>query len=230
MMRMLIVEDDESLRTNVQNFLKGQGYAVDAATNGKQGLDMARQIPYEVILLDAVMPELDGISVLKTLKQERYPAHIMMVSGNTEDTHRLLGFSNGADDYLPKPFLLEELLFRLRLIQRRNSPAAFSKEDPNVLVAGDLSVDLLTFRVKRKEKIISLRPKEYEVLVYLMKNAGNVLSHQLIAQHVWNIDFDLDSTRVETQIKRLRAQLDGGFSESESIIETIPKRGYRLRV
>lgn len=140
----------------------------------------------------------------------------------------MAGFSTGADDYLPKPFTLDELMLRLRLVQRRINQTAFSKNDPDALVAGELSVNLLTFQVKRKDKVISLRPKEYEVLVYLMKNAGRVLSQQQIAEHVWNVDFDLDTTRVESQIKRLRAQLDDGF-DGGSIIETIPKRGYCLR-
>ncbi len=221
-MRILIVEDERKLATYLKRGLEEQGYAVDAAHTGREGLDWAQAAPYDLVILDIMLPEMDGISVCKELRREGNRAPILMLTARDAIDDRVTGLDAGADDYLVKPFALKELLARVRAMTRRSAEAPKSP----VLQIADLELDTLTHYVKRGDKPIKLTVKEYAILECLMREPERVLTRTMIADHVWNYDVYNQSNVVDVYIRNLRRKIDDGFPRK--LIHTVRGAGYRI--
>jgi two-component system copper resistance phosphate regulon response regulator CusR len=219
-MRVLVVEDELKTGEYLRKGLSEQGFVVDVARNGDDGAHLALSEDYAVIVLDVMLPGADGWSVLKSLrKAKQTPVLFLTASDAVED--RVKGLELGADDYLVKPFAFSELLARLRSILRRGQA-----REPDVIKAGDLVVDLLRRRVSRGEQRIDLTAKEFALLSLLLRRKGEVLSRTLIAEQVWDMNFDSDTNVVEVAVRRLRAKVDDPFAHR--LIHTIRGVGYVL--
>ncbi len=223
-MRVLIVEDECKISAYVKRGLEEQGYAVDAAYTGREALDWAETVTFDLIVLDILLPEMNGLDVCRELRQRGLRTPVLMLTARDAVDDRVGGLDAGADDYLVKPFALKELLARLRALTRR---AADAPKSP-VLEIADLTLDTLTHRVKRGDKSIELTAKEYAVLECLMREPGRVLTRTLIAEHVWNYDVYNQSNVVDVYIRNLRRKIDDGFGVK--LIHTIRGAGYRLSV
>ncbi len=223
-MRVLVVEDERKISTYLKRGLEEQGYAVDTAFTGREALDWAEAAPYGMIILDILLPEMDGLTVCRELRKRDNRTPILMLTARDAVDDRVNGLDAGADDYLVKPFALKELLARLRAMGRRN---ADSPKSP-VLEIADLTLDTLTRRVKRGGKIIGLTSKEYAVLECLLREPDRVLTRTQIAEHVWNYDVYNQSNVVDVYIKNLRRKIDEGFEVK--LIHTVRGAGYRLSV
>ena len=221
-MRVLIVEDERKISAYVKRGLEEQGYAVDAAFTGREALDWAETVTFDIIVLDILLPELDGLAVCRELRKRGVRTPILMLTARDTVDDRVAGLDAGADDYLVKPFALKELLARLRALTRRAADAPKS----TLLEIGDLSLDTLTHRVKRGNKPIELTAKEYAVLECLMRKSERVLTRTMIAEHVWNYDVFNQSNVVDVYIRNLRRKIDDGFEMK--LIHTIRGAGYRL--
>lgn len=223
-MRLLIVEDERKISAYIKRGLEEQGYAVDAAYTGREALDWAPSAPYDAIILDIMLPEMDGISVCKELRRQGNRAPILMLTARDTVDDRVIGLDSGADDYLSKPFALKELLARIRALTRRSSDAPKSP----ILQAADLTLNPLTRRVKRGGKSIELTAKEYAILECLMRERDRVLTRTQIAEHVWNYDVFNHSNVVDVYIKNLRRKIDDEFEQK--LIHTVRGAGYRISV
>ena len=223
-MRVLIVEDERKISAYVKRGLEEQGYAVDAAYTGKEALDFADAAPYDLILLDILLPEMDGLAVCQELRRKGNRTPVLMLTARDAIDDRVAGLDAGADDYLVKPFALKELLARLRALTRRTADAPKSP----VLQLADLTLDTLTRRVKRGNKTIELAAKEYAVLECLLREPERVLTRTQIAEHVWNYDVYNQSNIVDVYIRNLRRKIDDNFEIK--LIHTIRGAGYRLSV
>ena len=223
-MRVLIVEDERKISAYVKRGLEEQGYAVDAAYTGTEALDYADAAPYDLILLDILLPEMDGLAVCRELRRKGNRTPVLMLTARDAIDDRVAGLDAGADDYLVKPFALKELLARLRALNRRSADVPKSP----VLQLADLTLDTLTRRVKRGNKTIELAAKEYAVLECLLREPERVLTRTQIAEHVWNYDVFNQSNIVDVYIKNLRRKIDDGFEVK--LIHTIRGAGYRLSV
>lgn len=222
-MKLLLVEDDRVAATHVSDALASSGWRTDIAGNGMEGLNAALNYDYDAIILDRLLPELDGLSVLKSLRAagRKTPVIMLTAIGATDD--RVEGLRAGADDYLPKPFSLSELEARLEALVRRPTTTA----QATVLRCGDLELDLLARRVRRADQDLDLLPKEFALLEELMRAEGRVLSKAMLLERVWDFNFDPNSTVVETHLSRLRAKVDKPFETP--LIHTIKNVGYVLR-
>jgi two-component system, OmpR family, copper resistance phosphate regulon response regulator CusR len=219
-MRILVIEDETKTGDYLQNGLTEAGYVVDVANNGIDGLHLAQELRYDLILLDVMMPEMDGWTVMKKLgARTDTPVLFLSARGTLED--RLKGLDLGADDYLVKPFSFAELLARIRIILRRGQP----QKQEEVLALGDLRVDVPKRRVERNGTRISLTNKEFNLLQFFMQNQGQVLSRALIASRVWDMNFDSDSNVVDVAVRRLRQKIDEPFEKR--LIHTVHGVGYR---
>jgi DNA-binding response OmpR family regulator len=221
-MRVLIVEDERKISAYLKRGLEEQGYAVDTAFTGREALDYADAAPYDIIILDILLPEMDGVAVCRELRQRGNRTPILMLTARDSIDDRVNGLDAGADDYLVKPFALKELLARLRALTRRSSDQPKSP----ILQVADLTLDTLTRRVKRGDKIIELTAKEYAVLECLMREPDRVLTRTQIADHVWNYDVYNQSNVVDVYIKNLRRKIDDGFALK--LIHTVRGAGYRI--
>jgi len=221
-MRVLVVEDERKISSYLKRGLEEQGYAVDTAFTGLEALDWAESAPYDIIILDILLPEMDGITVCRELRKRGSQTPILMLTARDAVDDRVNGLDAGADDYLIKPFALKELLARLRAMSRRNS----DKPKSPILQIADLSLDTLTRRVKRAGKFIELTSKEYSVLECLLREPDRVLTRTQIAEHVWNYDVYNQSNVVDVYIKNLRRKIDDSFEPK--LIHTIRGAGYRL--
>ena len=221
-MRILLVEDERKISAYVKRGLEEQGYAVDVAYTGQEALDWAASIEFDLIILDILLPELDGLSVCRELRKKGSRVPILMLTARDSIDDRVAGLDAGADDYLVKPFALKELLARLRALSRR------SNESPKdtLLQIADLTLDTLTQRVKRGGKLISLASKEFAVLECLMREPERVLSRTQIAEHVWNYDVFNQSNVVDVYIHNLRRKIDDPFELK--LLHTIRGSGYRI--
>jgi DNA-binding response OmpR family regulator len=221
-MRILLVEDERKISAYVKRGLEEQGYAVDTAYTGQEALDWAASIEFDLIILDILLPELDGLSVCRELRKKGSRVPILMLTARDSIDDRVAGLDAGADDYLVKPFAVKELLARLRALSRR------SKESPKdtLLQIADLTLDTLTQRVKRGGKLISLASKEFAVLECLMREPERVLSRTQIAEHVWNYDVFNQSNVVDVYIRNLRRKIDDPFELK--LLHTIRGSGYRI--
>ena len=223
-MRVLVVEDERKISSYLKRGLEEQGYAVDTAFTGQEALDYAEAAPYDMIILDILLPEMDGLSVCRELRKRDNRTPVLMLTARDSVDDRVNGLDAGADDYLVKPFALKELLARLRAMSRRTTE---QPKNPLLQIA-DLSLDTLTRRVKRGGKLIELTSKEYAVLECLLREPDRVLSRTQIAEHVWNYDVYNQSNVVDVYIKNLRRKIDDGFEVK--LIHTIRGAGYRLSV
>lgn len=220
-MRLLIVEDERDLATAIATGLERQGFAVDLAFDGEQGLALARTCPYDGIILDRMLPRLDGLEVCRALRQDGKNVGILMLTAKDSVDDRVEGLNGGADDYLVKPFEFKELLARTRALTRRHAP-----EKRNVLVAKDLRVNLETAEVTRAGHPIALSRKEYMLLVYMLRHPRQLITHERLSAHAWDMESDASTDLVRAHIKNLRRKVDADFDEK--LIHTVHGMGYRL--
>lgn len=221
-MRILVIEDERKVASFIKRGLEEERYIVDTAVDGEQGLSMARSDGYDAIVLDVMLPKIDGYEVLKTLRDEGRVTPVLMLTarGTTED--RVQGLDLGADDYLAKPFHFEELAARLRSILRRTTT-----EKTTRLQCGPLTLDLVTHFAYRDDEEIELTTKEYALLEYLMRNKGRVVSRSLIMQQVWKHNFDPESNIIDVYIKRLRQKIER--PDQAQMVQSVRGVGYRMR-
>jgi DNA-binding response OmpR family regulator len=219
-MRILLVEDEQKIRTYVKRGLEEQGYAVDAVSDGQAALEWAVMTDYDLIVLDILLPEVDGLTVCRELRQRGRRTPILMLTARDKIDDRIDGLDAGADDYLVKPFALKELLARLRALGRRGIESSKS----TMLQIADLTLDTATHRVQRGDRKISLAAKEYAVLECLLREPERVLTRMQIAEHVWNYDVYNQSNIVDVYIRNLRRKIDDGFDLK--LIRTVRGSGY----
>lgn len=221
-MRVLIVEDEKRMASFIQRGLKEEGFAVDVASDGEQGWEYASMNDYDVILLDWMLPKMDGLAVCARIRQEgsRVPILMLTVRDTVED--KIKGLDQGADDYLTKPFAFDELLARIRALTRRPREL----QEQTVLKAGNLTVDLVGRRVLVGADQVTLSQKEFALLEFLMRRKGQVVTRSQIAEHVWDLHFDPMSNTIDVYINFLRKKIDG--SRKKSRIETLRGSGYRI--
>lgn len=221
-MRVLLVEDEHKIARALKRALEQESYAVDVAYDGDSGYAMATTEPYDLAIIDRMLPgEKDGLAIIKGMRDLKVHTPVLLLTALGSVKDRTTGLDSGADDYLVKPFALEELLARARALLRR--PV---EQQGTVLKAGDLSLDTVTFRVARGGKEISLTNKEYGLLEYLLRNQGRPLSKENIIAHVWDYDADILPNTVEVYIKYLRAKIDTPFATP--LIKTVRGFGYKL--
>ena len=221
-MRILFVEDDESLQTTIAMRLKSEGYIVDCCSDGASGYVYASSLDYDCIILDILLPELNGLQLLNRLRTERRTTNILMLSAKGDISDRVTALNAGADDYLSKPFAYDELLARIRTITRRTS-----EYKTNMLTMDGLVMDVSEHIVTRNGQNIELSLKEYTLLEYLLRNKTKVLTRAQILDHVWNSGFEYDSNIVDVYVLYLRNKVDKGFDKK--LIHTIRGVGYSMR-
>jgi two-component system OmpR family response regulator len=221
-MRILLVEDDQRTAEFILKGLRQEGFAVDHAPDGEQGLHLAATGPYDAAVVDIMLPKLDGLSLIDTLRQNRNATPVIVLSAKSSVDDRIKGLQAGGDDYLVKPFAFSELLARIQALIRR----AQSRSEPTTLTVADLRVDLSRRKVFRAGKEIELQPKEFALLEYLMRNTGRVVSKTMIMEHVWDYNFDPQTNVVEARVCRLREKIDRSFDSK--LIHTLRGVGYVL--
>jgi heavy metal response regulator len=220
-MRILVIEDEKKIADFIRRGLKEEGYSVDVANDGEEGYFLAGTNEYDAVILDLMIPKLDGITLCRNLRKDKIKVPIIMLTAKDTVKDKVSGLDSGADDYLTKPFAFEELLARIRAVLRKKESDVTTQ-----LKFRDLTLDLLTHKVTRAGKEISLSTKEYALLEYLMRNAGRVISRTMISEHVWDINFDTETNVIDVYINYLRNKIDSGFKEK--LIHTKRGRGYIL--
>ena len=220
-MRVLVVEDDSETAAFIKHALGSRGHVVEHAASGSDGLRLAKSSPHDVAIIDRMLPELDGLSLVKQLRAEHNPVPVLFLTNLGGIDDRVEGLENGGDDYLVKPFAVSELLARMNALARR-LPTAQTH-----LKAGDLEIDLLTRVVTRSGQKVELQPREFKLLECLMRNSGRVVTRTMLLETVWNFHFDPKTNIVETHVSRLRAKL--GSSVDQELIETVRGSGYVIR-
>ena len=221
-MKVLVVEDERKIAAFVRRGLEERGFVVDACHRGDEGYALATTCSYDVILLDIMLPGRDGLSILRSLRERKNTVPVILVTARTEANERVQGLNLGADDYITKPFFMDELLARIQAVLRRTSG-----ENLSILSAGNLTVNLVAREVRRAGTAIELPPREFSLLEYLMRSPGRVFTRSQILEHVWGYGFDPGTNLVDVCIQRLRSKIDGGAEES--LIETVRSVGYRFR-
>ncbi len=224
-MRVLLVEDDVKIASFVVKGLKEAGFAVDHAANGEDGLHLALTMSYDTAIIDIMLPELDGLGLLKEMRGQGISTPVIILSARRSVDDRIKGLQAGSDDYLTKPFSFVELLARVQALIRRSSGGT---TDPSHLQVGDLSMDLFKRDIIRAGKKIDLQSREFALLEYLMSNAGRVITRTMIMEHVWSYDFDPQTNVVDVLVCRVRNKVDRGFKDK--MIHTIRGVGYVLKV
>lgn len=220
-MRVLVVDDEKKIADSIKRGLEQERFIVDVAYDGEKGYDLASTENYDVIILDVMMPLMDGFTLCKKLREEGIHTAVLMLTAKGEVEDRVEGLNTGADDYLPKPFAFEELVARVKALTRRPKETV-----PTKLVAGDLELDTNTYEVKRGEKPIELSRKEFALLEFLLRHKDKVISKDQIIQNVWDYEADVLPNTVEVYIKYLRKKIDAG---TKPLIETIRGFGYKIR-
>ena len=224
--RVLLVEDDPRIVSFLQRGLQAEGYSVEVARDGREGLDLARREEFALIILDRMLPEIEGLEVCARLREEGSRSLIMMLTARDELQNKVDGLKRGADDYMTKPFALDELLARLEALLRRGRDEGPSAAPPQVLQVGDLRLDLGTKAVRRGGRRIDLTAKEFALLAYLMANAGTVVSRAKLLSNVWGMNFDPGTKLVDVYIRYLRRKVDE--DEAEPLIQTVRGFGYMV--
>ncbi len=220
-MRILIVEDNRRLSDSLRKTLTEDGYAVDAAYDGVEGEDMALLTPYDVIILDVMLPKRDGIEVCRSLRDQKNITSILMLTARDGLDDKVLGLDSGADDYLVKPFEIKELRARLRALLRRDS----SDKGGNLII-DDLRIDPATHYAWRSEQPLDLTAKEYSLLEYMMRNPNRLITREMVVSHLWDSDQSIASNVVDVYIRRLRRKVDDPYPTK--LIETVRGAGYRI--
>jgi heavy metal response regulator len=221
-MRILVVEDEKRLARIIKQGLAEEGYAVDAVHDGKDALHLAESTPFNVIILDIMLPEIDGITVCQTLRLRKINSPILMLTAKDSIEDRVKGLDAGADDYLVKPFAFSELSARIRALLRRETTV----KTPTLQVNG-LVMNTVTREVRKGNKKIDLTTKEFSILEYFMRNPNAVITRTMIEENIWNYDFDVLSNVIDVYIRRLRIKIDD--DGRDSFIQTLRGAGYRLK-
>jgi len=222
-MRILIIEDDHKIANAIKRGLEQESYACDVEYDGKNGLGGAQTIDYDLIILDRMLPEVDGVEICKILRKKKIETPILFLTAKDKISDRVEGLNAGADDYLVKPFAFDELLARVRALLRRPST---TKE--TILTANDLSLDPANFITKRGNKTINLSKKEFALLEYMIRNKNQILSKDNIIAHVWDYDADILPNTVEVFVGYLRQKIDRPFAKKQKLIKTMRGFGYKL--
>lgn len=222
-MRILVIEDDAKIASFIVKGLKQAGFAVDHANNGADGLHLAESAPYDAAVVDIMLPQLDGLTLVEELRRQRIATPVIILSAKRSVDDRVKGLQVGSDDYLTKPFAFSELLARVQALIRRTTGAS----EPTRLVVGDLTMDLLTREVTRSGQRLDLQSREFALLEYLMRNVGRPVSKTLILEHVWDYAFDPQTNVVDVLVSRLRNKVDRDFPEK--MIQTMRGVGYVLK-
>ncbi len=223
-MKILLIEDDTQVAEFVASELSVAGHDCRREARGDVGLDVACASPFDVLIVDRLLPGLDGLSIIERLRQrgDQTPALVLSALGDVDD--RVKGLHSGADDYLIKPFSMAELLARLEVLHRRG--AAPGADTVTSLQVADLHMDLLRQQVARQGKALNLQPREYKLLEYLMRNAGQVVTRAMLLEHVWGYRFDPQTNVIDVHVSRLRQKIDREFDHP--LLETVRGTGYRL--
>ncbi len=221
-MRILVVEDEKKVASFIKKGLEEQSYVVDTAFDGLEGERLATQTQYDAIVLDVLLPKQDGIVTCQKIRYKGVSTPVLMLTALGETEDKVRGLDSGADDYLTKPFHFEELLARVRALLRRKS-----QDKSALLQAGELVLDPVTRKVEREGKQIRLTSREFALLEYFMRNKGQILSRANLAQHVWNVSFDMESNVIDVYVKLLRQKIDRGFEKP--MLQTIVGAGYVLK-
>lgn len=222
-MRILVIEDDTSVADYIRKGLDELGYTVDVAGGGKQGLFLATTEDYDLLIVDRMLPGLDGLTIVQTLRASNTSVPVLFLSALGEVDDRVRGLEAGGDDYLTKPFAFSELKARVEaLLRRRQSTEAQVTE----LVVKGLRMDLLTRTVERDGKTVNLKPREFRLLEFLMRNAGQVVTRTMLLEQVWDYHFDPQTNVIDVHVSRLRSKIDKGFETP--LLETVRGAGYRL--
>lgn len=221
-MRVLVIEDDQETLDYIVRGLKEAGHIAEGAFDGKEGLFLALEKPYDVLVVDRMLPGLDGLSIIQTLRSDKAPP-VLILSALGEVDDRVEGLRKGGDDYLVKPFAFSELLARLEALVRRGDAEAVKTG----LQIGDLEMDLLKREVKRAGRTIELQPREYRLLEYLVRHAGQVVTRTMLLEKVWDYHFDPQTNVIDVHVSRLRSKIDKGFDTP--LIHTVRGAGYVLR-
>ena len=223
-MRILVIEDDKDVASFIRNGLTQAGCNVDHAANGKDGLFLATTEKYDALVVDRMLPGVDGLTVIRTLRASANSTPVLILSALGEVDDRVKGLKAGGDDYLVKPFAFSELLARLEALARRAKSG--SDNAPTTLRAGDLEMDLLRREVRRADKPIDLQPREFQLLEFLLRHAGQVVTRTMLLEGVWDYHFDPQTNVIDVHISRLRAKIDKGFDRP--LLHTVRGAGYRL--
>ena len=222
-MRVLIMEDDKQVAAFMSRGLKEAGHVCDCAHDGEDGLEMARNSQYDVLVVDRMMPRRDGLSVIETLRGDGLATPILILSALGEVDDRVDGLKSGADDYLVKPYAFAELLARIEVLARRRDPGSVQTQ----LTVGDLEMDLLARTVKRGGEDVLLQPREFRLLEFLMRHAGQVVTRTMLLEKVWDYHFDPQTNVIDVHIPRLRSKIDKPFGTT--MLHTVRGAGYRLQ-
>lgn len=220
-MRILLVEDDRSLQRTLSKLFRSQNFAVDATASGKEGAFLAKTNDYDAIVLDLMLPDINGFEVCKEVRREKVATPILMLTALDDVADRIKGLDTGADDYLPKPFNIGELLARVRALTRRHSD-----DKTTVIKVHDLEIDTAARRVYRGGEELKLTPKEFALLEYLVLNRKRIITRSELSEHVWDINFDPSSNVIDAFIKQLRRKVDRGHTPE--IITTVRGIGYTI--
>jgi len=222
-MRILVVEDEHKIATSIKKGLEQEAYAVDAVFTGTEGFDLASTEEYDAIILDLLLPGIDGVEICRRLRKQKIHTPILMLTAKGQISDKVEGLNAGADDYLTKPFAFEELLARIKALIRR-PPYSLG----TILNLEDLSLNTLTFEVKRAKKPVRLTSKEFALLEYLLRHPNQTLTKEQIIGHVWNYDADILPNTVEVYIGYLRRKIDEAFPGHPALIHTVRGFGYRV--
>jgi heavy metal response regulator len=221
-MKILVVEDEKKVAAFIKKGLEEDDFSVELAYDGERGGELAAQRVFDLIILDILMPKKDGLAMLEELRAKRISTPVLMITAKGSVEDKVRGLDSGADDYLVKPFAIAELLARVRSLLRRGGP-----EKLTTLVVANLTLDLVSHKAGRGEKIIDLTAKEYTLLEYFMRNTNKVLSRTIISEHIWNYNFDTGTNIIDVYINHLRNKIDGGFEKK--LIHTVRGVGYLMK-
>ena len=222
-MRVLLIEDDREAAQFIVKGLRESGHTVDHAVDGEDGFAHARDGVYDVLVVDRMLPKLDGLSIIRTLREQGMRTPALILSALDEVDERVKGLKAGGDDYLGKPYAYSELLARIEALARRSQP----EEQVTRYVVGDLVLDRLSHRVTRGGTQLLLQPREFRLLEYLMKNAGQVVTRTMLLEHVWDYHFDPQTNVIDVHISRLRSKIDKGYEQP--MLHTVRGAGYVIR-
>ncbi|MCC5995623.1 MAG: response regulator transcription factor [Oceanicaulis sp.] len=222
-MRVLIVEDDREVARNIAKMLRECGHVADTAHDGEDGLELARDGAFDVLIVDRMMPRRDGLSMIAALREDGDKTPVLILSALGEVDDRVEGLKAGGDDYLVKPYAPSELIARVDALARRRNPEAVKTR----LEVGDLEMDLLARTVRRGGEVLLLQPREFRLLEFLMRNAGQVVTRTMLLEKVWDYHFDPQTNVIDVHISRLRAKIDKPFATA--MLHTVRGAGYRLQ-
>jgi two-component system OmpR family response regulator len=222
-MRILVIEDDRDAASWLIKGLTESGHVIDHAANGEDGLAMAQENLHDILIVDRMLPKMDGLSIIRTLRAKGVTTPVLILSALSDVDERVKGLRAGGDDYLAKPYAFSELLARVEGLGRRSS----QEPQETKLKAGDLEIDLLTRAVTRAGQNIPLQPREFKLLEYLMRNAGHIVTRTMLLENVWDYHFDPQTNVIDVHVSRLRSKIDKGFDEP--LLQTVRGAGYMIR-